>query len=294
MAAGWIAALYPMLWINDGLVMSETLAILLVVVVVWTGLDVVEGRAGWWRPLLCGVAIGLAGLARSELVLLLPILLVVVGLVRRRRLGVVLGSMVGGTVLVLAPWVVPNLVRFDRPVVLTTNDGTTLLGANCPDTYGGSSIGGWSLSCVLAAGGPPGEDPSTRSGRQRRLAVTYAREHPGRLPLVVAARIGRMVDVVGVPDMVHGDEGEERPVWATWVGVVCFWLLAIAAVFGFVRLRPPARWVLLVPVAGVVITTVAFYGAHRIRAPAEPVLVVAAATAVADVVSRWWARRPPA
>ncbi len=37
-------------------------------------------------------------------------------------------------------------------MLLTTNDGTTLLGANCQDTYYGSDIGGWSLFCVVGSG----------------------------------------------------------------------------------------------------------------------------------------------
>ena len=60
-AAGWIAALYPNLWINDAVVMSESLAMLLVVIVVKFALDVVQGIGGWPWAAVCGVAIGLAG-----------------------------------------------------------------------------------------------------------------------------------------------------------------------------------------------------------------------------------------
>ena len=99
---------------------------------------------------------------------------------------------------VLAPWVGANLVRFERPVLLTTNDGTTLLGANCQDAYYGSDIGGWSLFCVVEERSPLGEDPGVRSARHRRLAISYAADHVQRLPLIAAARLGRGLDLVGI------------------------------------------------------------------------------------------------
>jgi hypothetical protein len=285
-AAAAIAAVYPNLWMNDSLVMSETPAALLVVVVLWLGLDVAAG-SGLGRAVALGVAIGLAALARSELVLLLPILLVVLVRARRgdtRRLAVA-GALAAGTLAALAPWVVPNLVRFDRPVLLTTNDGTTLLGANCDDSWHGSDVGGWSLFCVVDEGAPEGEDPSIRSARHRRLAFEYVRDHADRLPVVLAARVGRGLDVVGLRNLVAADRGEERYGWASWAGIVAWWLLAPLAVLGAVRVQPPPRWVLLAPVVSVAITTVLFYGGHRIRSPMEPVVAVLAGVAIASLLA---------
>ena len=153
-----------------------------------------------------------------------------------------------GAAVVLAPWVGANLVRFERPVLLTTNDGTTLFGANCDDAYYGSGIGGWSLLCLIDEGAPPGEDPGVRSARQRRLAVSYAAHHVERLPLIVAARVGRGLDLVGIDNQVDGDVGEERYRWASWSGVVSWWVMAVLAALGVRRVAGPVRWVLLTPV----------------------------------------------
>jgi 4-amino-4-deoxy-L-arabinose transferase-like glycosyltransferase len=304
-AGASIAAVYPNLWMNDSLVMSETPAILLVVLVLWLALDLVGvGRSPDDRPertptvaraVSMGVAVGLASLARSELLLLAPLLILVVVVQRRheeRPWGRDSLCVLAGTVLVLVPWVVPNLVRFERPVLLTTNDGTTLLGANCDDSWSGPDIGGWSLFCVLDEGSPEGEDPSVRSARQRRLAVDHVLDNAGRAPLVVAARLGRGIDLVGVPNLVAGDVGEERYRWASWTGVVAWWLLLVPAVIGLVRLRPPARWVLLAPVVSVAVTMVVFYGGHRIRAPLEPVVAVSAGLAFGAFVDRRAAGAP--
>ncbi len=295
--ASALAAVYPNLWVNDSLVMSEAPAALLVVVAIWLALDLVDVDrvAVVPRSLACGAAIGLAGLARSELILLAPLLAIVVWLARRdavdpQRLRTV-ALLWCGCALVLAPWVGANLVRFESPVLLTTNDGTTLLGANCHDAYYGSDIGGWSLFCVVEEGSPPGEDPGVRSARHRRLAISYASDHVQRLPLIAAARVGRGLDIVGIENQVNGDVGEERYRWASWSGVVSWWVMAALAAIGLRRVDRPARWVLLTPVVGVAITTVLFYGAHRIRSPMEPVVTVLAAIAVTSFVDRRFAAR---
>jgi 4-amino-4-deoxy-L-arabinose transferase-like glycosyltransferase len=284
-----LAAVYPNLWMNDSLVMSEAPAALLVVVAIWFALDLADATqpATIGRALGCGAAVGLAALARSELVLLAPLLAIVVWRSRRdatdghrTRTVALLWS---ATVVVLAPWIVANLVRFDRPVLLTTNDGTTLLGANCQDAYYGSDIGGWSLFCVVEERSPLGEDPGVRSARHRRLAISYAGDHVQRLPLIAAARVGRGLDLVGLENQVSGDVGEERYRWASWTGVVSWWVMAVLAAVGVRRVAAPARWVLLTPVVSVAITTVLFYGAHRIRSPMEPVVVVFAAVALVSI-----------
>jgi hypothetical protein len=290
--ATMLAAVYPNLWMNDSLVMSEAPAALFVLVAIWLALDLVDaGRAAVVpRSLACGAAIGLAGLARSELVLLAPLIAIVVWRARRgaadHQTMRTVALLCCGSAFVLAPWVGANLVRFDRPVLLTTNDGTTLLGANCHDAYYGSDIGGWSLFCVVEEGSPLGEDPGVRSARHRRIAISYAGDHVQRLPLIAAARLGRGLDLVGIENQVSGDVGEERYRWASWSGVVSWWVMAVLAAIGVRRLAAPARWVLLTPVVGVAITTVLFYGAHRIRSPMEPVVTVLAAIAVTSIAER--------
>jgi hypothetical protein len=196
-----------------------------------------------------------------------------------------------GAAVVLAPWVGANLVRFERPVLLTTNDGTTLLGANCHDAYYGSDIGGWSLFCVVEERSPVGEDPGVRSARHRRMAISYAGDQVQRLPLIAAARLGRGLDLIGIENQVNGDVGEERYRWASWSGVVSWWVMAVLAAIGARRLTGPARWVLLTPAVAVAITTLLFYGAHRIRSPMEPIVTVFAAIAATSIAERTLANR---
>jgi 4-amino-4-deoxy-L-arabinose transferase-like glycosyltransferase len=283
-AAAWIAALYPNLWMNDGLVMSESISTLCVSAVL---LSALRWRAApsTSRAVVLGALLGLAALARSELVLAVPLVALWCLWPNRRAWRQPLLVMVAAGVTV-APWAVFNLVRFERPVLLTTNDGTTLGGTYCDEAFQGPDLGNWSLLCVAD---PPGvlsdEDPSVRSARLRSQAVAYAREHVDRLPLVVAARLGRSVDLYRLDRLVDQDEGEERYRWASWAGIVTWWVLAPLAVVGLRRIDRASRRLLLVPVVTVLVTTVLFYGAHRIRSPLEPTVVVGAGVAIAA----WWA-----
>src|SRR5690606_18272399 len=120
--------------------------------------------------------------------------------------------------LVIAPWSLSNLNRFQEPVAISTNDGLTLLGSYCDRTFHGGLKGAWTLDgCTTPvltslddrkpAGGPthfgepcpdqtqtrpPCWDPSTKSKIMRDEALSYLRHNLSDLPGVVAARNGRV------------------------------------------------------------------------------------------------------
>jgi 4-amino-4-deoxy-L-arabinose transferase-like glycosyltransferase len=292
-AAG-LTAVYPNLWISDGLVMSESVSCLLIALSLWSLLVWVDAPS-MRAAVMVGVAVGLGTLARSEVFLFVPAAAAVMWVAGRRSgvtrpwAQVVAAS--GVAVALLLPWVVFNLARFEEPIFLTTNEGGALLGANCADTYFGPGQGGWSLLCLVNdPNNDPTEDTSMRAARQRREALSYARDHISSLPRVELQRVGRTLDLFALRDMVRGDVGEERERWAAWAGIVAFWLLAPLAVFGAARTRRRDRAVLLIPMVIVLVTTIVIYGGHRIRSSAEPSIVILAAVAV----NHWIARRRPA
>jgi 4-amino-4-deoxy-L-arabinose transferase-like glycosyltransferase len=287
LVAAVVAAAYPNLWINDSLVMSETLAILLVALALYVALGH-HARPTIASGILLGVLAGLGALTRSEIALLIPGFAIVSLLAARRRRQAAwpaLAIAVAG-VATLVPWTVYNRTRFEEPVLLSTNDGNTLLGANCDRAYY-DDVGGWDIRCL----GPfePGPDASQRSRDRRDAAFEYVADHIDRLPVVAIARAGRLVDVYGIGSLVRLDVGEEKARWAVWAGIAAWWLLAAAAICGWILLarnRISARWWLLVPCVAVLLTALLFYGAHRIRAPAEPVVVLLAAVAAGIVLDR--------
>ena len=288
--AAAIAAVYPNLWMNDGLVMSESIAMAIVVGALLM-LHTLLQRPSWPVAAGAGALLGAAALTRSELALLVPLAAALVIAHGRSRAAVLrAGAVVGVAVVVMAPWAAVNLARFERPVLLTTNDGTTLLGSYCDDIFSGANKGGWSVFCVFDAPDPGGDD-SVRSAAQRSIAIGYARDHVRDLPGVVVARVARALDLYGLDDMVHGDVGEEKPRVFIWVGIVGWWLLMVPAAIGLTLVRRRDRWLLALPLLSGATATVLFYGGHRLRAPAEPVVVILAAVTLCKI---WQRYRPDA
>jgi 4-amino-4-deoxy-L-arabinose transferase-like glycosyltransferase len=287
--AAAVAAAYPNLWISDGLVMSESVSCLLIALAMWAVL-VWADKPTMRAALLVGVAIGLGTLARSEVVLFVPAAAVVMWVVGRRsrvRHWAHVVAAAGIAIALLVPWTVFNIVRFEKPVLLTTNEGGALLGANCDDTYFGPTQGGWSLLCLINDPGNVADaDTSVRTARQRHEALSYVRHHLRSVPKVEIQRVGRSFDIFAVRDMVRGDVGEERERWAAWAGIVSFWLLAPMAAVGACLTRRRDRIVLLIPVMIALVTTVVIYGGHRIRSAAEPSVVILAAVTIDHWISR--------
>jgi 4-amino-4-deoxy-L-arabinose transferase-like glycosyltransferase len=297
--AAAIAAITPNLWVNDGLVMSETVTGLAVVGALLAALALRE-RPTWWRAGLLGVLCGLAALARAELILFVPLLALVVCFIAGRDWGarLSLAAIAGLAALVIVgPWVGYNLVRFDDRTFISTNDGIALAGSNCRQVYSGAGIGLTAIAppdtCLDAV--PPPGDQSEVATKYRRRAFDYMRDHTKRVPIVVAARVGRTWSVYRPLDMVDFNRGEGREPWVTRLGLVFYYPTVIAAVAGAVvlwrRHRRTALWVLLVPCIAVTIGTAATYGQTRFRAAAEPSLAVLAAVAITAALAAFDARR---
>jgi len=280
--AAVLAAVSPNLWMNDGLIMSETLAALGTAAVIFSGYRLVRSPT-WTTAIVAGVASGLAMLSRSEVGLMLPLVVIPTALLLRGvswRLRVLLaGVALAAAAATVAPWVVYNLSRFDRPVLLSHGDGGVLLGANCDSTYSGPLIGFWNGLC--GAVDQPLE-PSVESATNRAAAFRYIGDHLDRAPIVAAARLGRIWGVYRPFQMADIAQAEGRPVLASRIGVGVSWVLVPLACWGAVILR--RHRTLLVPLAApfviVSLAAVAFYGLLRFRVPAEVSLVVLAAVAL--------------
>ena len=291
LVAAVIAAVYPNLWVNDGLVMSETLATLAVALAILLTYRFIRrpraATAAW-----VGVACGLAMLARAELGLLLPLMVLPVVLLLRvlsfkRQIVMFLVACIASAA-VVSPWLIANLTRFDEPVLFSTNDGLTVCGANLHRTYYGQGTGLWALDC---AGFPvPKGDRSVVSNALRRDGLHFIRTHLGRLPVVVAVRVARVWSLYAPGMMASYNQNEGRDIGVSWAGFFAFWVLVPFAVVGGVMLR--RRRVPITPLMAqfviVTVTAAAIYGIVRFRVPAEVSLVVLAAVAV----DGWWAAAP--
>jgi len=293
LVAAALAAVYPNMWIPNGIVMSETLTMLGIALVLIAAYRLLRSP-GWVIAALLGLGCGAEMMVRAEAVLLVPFLLVPVvlackGLRWRSRFGLVaVGLLAAG--LAAGPWIGRNLVSFRDTTILSTEIGPVMLGANCPQTYYGPSLGGWSLECSLRV--RPAQDASVESTRQFDAAKTYISHHLGRLPVAALARAGRLWDLYEPFQMVHVDVNEGRPVPASCAGLFAYYALLPAAVIGIVamRRRRVTLWPLLVPALVVTLSSMVGFGQVRFRAEFEVSLVVLAATGFVGAW-KWCARR---
>jgi hypothetical protein len=219
LAAGG-AALYPVFVAMDGSLMSEppyALAVAACLVLAFRMVELPSVR----RAAVLGLAIGLAVLVRGEALGLLVVLLVPVLLqVPRGRRLVYAGAVVGVAVLVIAPWSIRNSVTMDKPLLVSTEVGPVIAGANCAFTYHGRDTGYWRSDCL-----PPGRDRNAafRSDRLRRAGVSYASDHISRLPAVLGVRVLRAFGIWQPRRHVFFAEGRVVP--GRTLAMVAVWIV---------------------------------------------------------------------
>lgn len=286
LVAAGIAALYPLLWINDATVLSESLYGLLVALALIAAYRVVA-RPTAGRSAVLGAVVALAALTRSE-ALGLGLLLVLPIVWRARWRGVAAAAVAGA--LVLAPWFVRNWIAFDRPVLISNNSGSLLAGANCDATYHGRFIGLWRLDCI-----PPGVhgNEAQQAATFRSDGIDYARDHAGRLPAVVAVRVLRTWDFWRPVDQARYETFESRNRYAEGAGVAIYWVLLPLAIAGalILRRRRQPVWILVAPAVLVTLASVVGYGVTRFRLAAEIPIVVLASLTLLELQRRARARR---
>lgn len=302
LVAAGLVALYPNLVVWDSVLLSEPTGTVTTLLVLLAADAHIDRRTAASSALLGG-AIGLATLARPELILL-AVLVAVPAVLGRSRLDrrtraqqLVLAG--GAALAVLAPWVGWNLVRFQEPVLLSTNLGVTLAYTNCDAVYDGPMLGYWEFGCgAYVAGSTEGYealDQSERSEVLQEHALEYVDEHRGDLPKVALARAGRVLgiyDPAGQLDLEVAVERRHRAL-AT-AGLWTWYAVAAAGVLGFVLLgrAGTVRYPLVAPIATVVLAAIATYGTSRFRASAEPTACVLAAVAIVHAASIVLRRRP--
>ena len=148
-------------------------------------------------------------------------------------------------VAVIAPWAAFNTTRFEKPVPLSTGFGMALRAGNCAPTYEDDDLLGW-FSTEGLPGDPEAcsvlddefaEDASVADGQLREAAFTFMSENKSRVPVAVAARIGRTFNVFRPFDQVHREAERGSSPTVVRAGMVAYWLLVPFAAAGAVLAR---------------------------------------------------------
>lgn len=307
--SGAIAAVLPPLVLVGSSLMSESLYIPLLLGAVLCALEFRESRTqgsrprGRWRSLwaiLTGVLIGLAALTRSNgVVLLVPICLLVWCQRPRRSWRSLRAPIVvlAATILTLVPWTIRNervLHVFDP---IGTESGYALAGTyNSYVQHRTDYPAMWvppvaQYRRLIAA--HPSANEAQISGGLDTVALHYIAAHPA-YPAKVAFWDGvRLLNLSGTGFERSIAQYEAYPAGLAALSVYAFWLLAALALAAVAtraaRRAPGAFWGC--PLV-IFLSSLLFIGATRYRAPADPFVVMLAALGLLGAWGRMRSRLP--
>ena len=239
-----IGAVYAGLWIYERDLLSETLLLLGIAVTLALAYRFLDSPTPWLAAGL-GIMTGLLALTRSEeilgwIFLVVPLILSVRTVDFRRRmrwLAIATASMV----IVVAPWTIYNLRRFQHVVILSTNSGSAVAQGNCDQVYYGPYIGSYVFGCVGFVNTNTTDETVAspilfRKGRYVRRASSLP---SARLFL---AREGRSFGFWNPFQQISIDSRwQVTPLWVNRMGLFTYWLLLVPAVAGVVVLRRRRR-----------------------------------------------------
>ena len=311
-AAG-LAATYPNLWVNDAMMLSESmyaLTIGAVVLLAYRFRDALTTR----NAVMLGGAVALAALTRAEAAFLFVLLVVPLVLFARdhtwRTRALRGGTALAAGVLVLAPWVVRNYLTFDsHPLTISNGSGFVVEISNCDQTYGLAAptdgkgnpspdaaddklLGYWAPECDRTPW-PPGDETVVAAAKQQ-AGVDYIASHKSLFPKVVAARIGRIWDIWRPGQSYDFNVFfERRGVFATRSGMIMYYPLLVASLAALFVLRK--RRQMLVPFVAIIVmttrTAAVSFGITRYRVGADVAFTVLAAVAIDALLTRFGTRR---
>ena len=308
--AALLAALYPNLWVNDVMMLSESMYALTIGLVLLTAYrfrDAFTTRTA----ILLGASVALAALTRAEAAFLFVLLVVPLALLARERTWrerLVRGATVcvaGGVV--LAPWMIRNFLTFEtHPITLSNGSGFVVEISNCDQTYGiappgdasGEAQAGADADKLLGYWAPecdrtpwPAGDETVVAAAKQRTGTDYIADHKRLFPKVVAARIGRIWDVWRPGQSYDFNVFfERRGELATRLGMIMYYPLLLAAVPALVVLH--RRRLTIVPFVAIFVmttlTAAVSFGITRYRVGADVALVVLGGVALDALLRRWW------
>jgi len=281
--AAAVVACYPAFVAYTGLVLTETLACLLVSVVALAAVRAASTRSLAWSALL-GMALGLTALCRAELAAValamgLATLALPAGswgarLARAAAMGVCF-------LLVLLPWTIRNYRTLGAFVPLTTDGWRTLWIASYPERWLEWKAEEPVLSIEAGAKGP-----LERSQRFRAAALDNLRSHPGAYGAMVLRRVpllligGHSNTIAGLEGTTADSRGLVLLLKLALLALNTLLLLLAAAGLWLCRGRWPALWPLYVTLLVPPIVYLLLFAVPRYLIPVMPTGCLFAAEAV--------------
>ncbi len=307
--AAILAALHPLMWINDMMLLSEGLYQPLIVAVLWAAYRWCE-KPSLKRLVLLGLVISATALTRAEALSLFGFLAVPLVLWSRdldwrtKIRQVTLCGLVG--LIALSPWLIYNNLRFQNPVTLTSASGAVMMAGSCDEAWQGESMGYWALcfdsrnlwddlEAELPGAALAAErrvvygtyDESVVDSFNQKHALEYTVENWERFGAVAAARMGRSLELFKPGHTLrwtYAVEGRwEEP---STFGLGFYYALLPLTIIGGVVLR--RRAVPLTPLLSmwptIMLASAITFGLTRYRVPIDIAMIAMSAVASAWLI----------
>lgn len=229
-----------------------------------------------------GIFLGLSILTKPSALFFTPFLLVWIFFAQKdlsliKRI-LYISAFVLPTLLIVLPWTIRNFIVFDRLVLVSSNSGYTLLGANNPNAWGGHDEGF------------PALIPNLNEAEMDQVFYTQAMKwiqtHPLDFIKLGIIKIQRLLSPLSVASqrqdfVVPGSK-------LIYLGYSAFLLFSLAGmIIGVKNFRRIGY--LYAPIVGVFLSAFIFYGDARYTIPMIPSLVIFSAIAI--VIGYKWAKQ---
>ncbi|MCD9022989.1 ArnT family glycosyltransferase [Cohnella silvisoli] len=269
-----VAAIYPpFIWTN-GAVLTESLATLLFMSYVYLQLLAFDKHSRW-LTLSAGIAMGLTVLTRPEFLVVLPASFVLYLLWHRKaKQTIKLLFFAGiGTAIVLAPWLIRNLISLHEPVIASTQVNPFAAGTYPDKNYDDGLVDRTGKTQMEVA--------------KERLKIGFTK-HTGTF--LKWYTIGKLQHIYG--KMFTGS-GHQPPYpvipFKSYLHLMIIFLSIVSSVVLLCRWRNPAS-LLVVIVLTISVTRLAFVPEYRYNVTAMPLLIIMDSLLVVLVLG-WIERR---
>jgi 4-amino-4-deoxy-L-arabinose transferase-like glycosyltransferase len=280
-----LAAVYvPSLFVATA-IMSEQLFVVLMLAALLAAVGVKDSPHPYRLAVLAGVLAGLAVLTRANGLILLAPLAFAAWRCSWRAAAV----LVAVALVTVSPWTIRNARELHAFVPVTTQLGWALAGTyNDQARTDPDNPASWrSLGRVPELRAidrrHPDEPEAQRERRWRAVGLEYIREHPTYVVTVGYWNTRRLLDLVSQNWSRHtASTVSVTPGWSD-IGVVCFWVFALLALFAR-RVRAAPAFVWAIPL--VMYLSVVFLASEtpRYRAALDPFVILLAALALQRVL----------
>jgi 4-amino-4-deoxy-L-arabinose transferase-like glycosyltransferase len=247
-------------------------------------------KHGTWKcAFVLGFALGLAVLSRSNLILLLPWLLVWMVLSHEQRGAIHFIAMAGVFTLVLGPWVLRNYLVHEQFVLVSTNGGFNAFQGNNVNATGGvcPSLGEvWKQHPELARELAQ-LDEAARGKRLYQESIAFIRMHPKE---TLSLALKKFVFFWWFkPRFIEGGVISGYPWYYGFAYVVSYVLLLGFSIPGLVLSFEKYRDLFVFYALFLIQTFVSmvFVAGTRFRGVLEPLIIVLAACGIARALSRF-------